>query len=327
MRKSLARKLGAVVAGAAILTTGTQVLANEGLYVGASGSAYHLDTDHFYGGSEDAYIAGLNLGYRFSNNFALEFGVGAEAYGDDMDIAKLDAIYWLNSNFGGWQPYVVGSIVYYELGDGDSYSLKPEQAYSQQVALGFGMSKMLTPQWEFRTDARILHKVHHTDSDNTDAALTFAANYYFNKPAPVVVTPPPAPVVVQAAPAPTVEKTHTVTQRLDVKFASDDAQTLIVPSEQMRSIASAMQAHDSIGLDLEGHTDSTGPEAYNQKLSERRANAVKNEFITTYGISSQRISTAGHGELRPIADNSTREGKRLNRRVMAELSYPVTTTD
>ena len=67
-------------------------------------------------------------------------------------------------------------------------------------------------------------------------------------------------------------------------------------------------------LMIVGHTDSTGPEAYNLGLSERRADAAA-AYLMQQGVASDRITTSGRGESDPIADNSTREGRSMNRRV------------
>jgi OOP family OmpA-OmpF porin len=67
-----------------------------------------------------------------------------------------------------------------------------------------------------------------------------------------------------------------------------------------------------------GHTDSVGTEAYNQGLSERRANAVKN-YLVSKGIPADLIIASGRGETQPVADNSTREGRARNRRVEIEI--------
>ena len=77
------------------------------------------------------------------------------------------------------------------------------------------------------------------------------------------------------------------------------------------------------GVDLEmviatGHTDSIGTEAYNQKLSERRAAAVK-DYLVSKGIPASKITTIGKGESQPVATNKTAEGRQKNRRVDIEF--------
>jgi len=72
-------------------------------------------------------------------------------------------------------------------------------------------------------------------------------------------------------------------------------------------------------VEIVGHTDSTGPEAYNQKLSERRANAVADYLANQLGADRSRMIVSGKGESDPIADNSTREGRAKNRRVEVEI--------
>jgi OOP family OmpA-OmpF porin len=66
---------------------------------------------------------------------------------------------------------------------------------------------------------------------------------------------------------------------------------------------------------IEGHADSTGPEAYNQKLSERRANAVMGYLVNSVGISKDRLTAVGYGESRPAYPNDTPENQAKNRRV------------
>jgi OOP family OmpA-OmpF porin len=77
------------------------------------------------------------------------------------------------------------------------------------------------------------------------------------------------------------------------------------------------------GINLEvviaiGHTDSIGTRAYNQRLSERRAAAVR-AYLVGRGIPNDRIFTEGRGETQPVADNRTREGRAQNRRVEIEV--------
>ncbi len=67
-------------------------------------------------------------------------------------------------------------------------------------------------------------------------------------------------------------------------------------------------------ISVEGHTDSTGSDNYNQGLSERRARAVA-DYLGTHGVNASRLRVKGYGESSSIASNDTAEGRRLNRRV------------
>ena len=67
-------------------------------------------------------------------------------------------------------------------------------------------------------------------------------------------------------------------------------------------------------IEIAGHTDAVGPEDYNQRLSEQRAEAVK-AYLVERGVAADRISVVGYGELQPRSTNDTVEGRRLNRRV------------
>lgn len=72
-------------------------------------------------------------------------------------------------------------------------------------------------------------------------------------------------------------------------------------------------------INVVGYTDSQGPESYNQGLSERRAQAVADYLATAGGVDRQKMKVMGKGESDPIGDNSTEEGRRLNRRVVIEV--------
>jgi OOP family OmpA-OmpF porin len=74
-----------------------------------------------------------------------------------------------------------------------------------------------------------------------------------------------------------------------------------------------LSSQPDLSMVIQGHTDSTGPEDYNQKLSEKRAQAVYEYFISK-GVSPERMQTIGYGESRPVADNSSAQGRALNRR-------------
>jgi OOP family OmpA-OmpF porin len=74
-------------------------------------------------------------------------------------------------------------------------------------------------------------------------------------------------------------------------------------------------AYPTMKVQIDGHADSTGPEAYNQILSERRANAVMGYLVNKVGINANRLNAVGHGEMKPAFPNDTKENRAKNRRV------------
>lgn len=131
--------------------------------------------------------------------------------------------------------------------------------------------------------------------------------------APPPPPPPPAPAAVPAAP--TSEK---VTFAADAFFDVDKAVLKPEGRAKLDDLVSKMG-----GINLEviiavGHTDHDGSDAYNQKLSVRRSEAVKT-YLTSKGVEKNRVYTEGKGEKQPVADNKTREGKAKNRRVEIEV--------
>ncbi|MBQ0719409.1 MAG: OmpA family protein [Gammaproteobacteria bacterium] len=319
------KTIGAVGAVLLASSLSTNVNAAEGLYVGGSVTGYYLDSERFVGGGEETYVAGFNLGYRFADSWALEAGYGTEIGGNAIDTLRIDALYFLGENAKGWNPYIVAGVAHYELNDSDYKFSEVNQEYTEQLSLGMGLSKMLEPQWEFRSDVRVLHKISDHQDGVDDLALNLAVNYYFNPPAKpmVVAEPEPTPVAIAPPPPPPVAEpeVRTITVRLNVEFEFDKAIVRAIYGDELEAIANAMKAHDDIDLVLEGHTDSVGTDDYNQSLSERRVVAVEAKLAEMYGLDPERVSTVGYGEARPIADNNTKEGRARNRRVIGELSY------
>lgn len=122
-----------------------------------------------------------------------------------------------------------------------------------------------------------------------------------------------------AAQAPVAEPTATKVVLNADTFFDFDKSTLKPEGRQiLDQVASQANSINLETLIATGHTDSIGTEAYNQKLSERRANTVKN-YLISKGIDPNRIYAEGKGELSPVASNKTREGRAQNRRVEIEI--------
>jgi outer membrane protein OmpA-like peptidoglycan-associated protein len=104
-----------------------------------------------------------------------------------------------------------------------------------------------------------------------------------------------------------------------VTFAVDSS--TITPTFQgtLDQIAASLTKYPNSLIDVMGHTDSTGSDAYNLELSQRRAEAVAN-YLSLRGVTRSRIATMGYGEQYPVASNETAEGRALNRRVEIRIT-------
>jgi len=134
-------------------------------------------------------------------------------------------------------------------------------------------------------------------------------------PAPPAPPPPPPPPPAPKPAAPAVEK---VTLAADALFDFDKS---VIKPEAQAKLDDLVSKLAGVSLEVivaVGHTDSIGTEAYNQALSARRANAVK-QYLVSKGIEANRIYTEGKGESQPVADNRTAEGRAKNRRVEIEV--------
>lgn len=142
-------------------------------------------------------------------------------------------------------------------------------------------------------------------------------------PKPAAPATPAAPAAPSASTAPAAKPApasvkQTVVIQADALFDFDKS---VVRPDGKKNIDEALAK--LAGVDVEmviatGHTDSVGTEAYNQKLSERRAAAVK-EYLVSRGIPASKITTLGKGESQPVATNKTKEGRQKNRRVDIEF--------
>ncbi|MHB9057004.1 MAG: OmpA family protein [Paludibacteraceae bacterium] len=105
----------------------------------------------------------------------------------------------------------------------------------------------------------------------------------------------------------------------NIEFKFDSSELTEASYPTLNQIATILKDNPTWGtLKVKGHTDSTGPESYNQVLSERRAQSVK-DYLVKQGVSESVVSTEGYGETQPIATNDTAEGRQANRRVEFEV--------
>ena len=124
-------------------------------------------------------------------------------------------------------------------------------------------------------------------------------------PPPVAQAPPPPP--------PPPAKGTTLATLGGANFDFNKAEVRPEGRDILDRVVKTLKDNPDVKVVVEGHTDSVGSDAYNKKLSERRAEAVK-RYLVRQGIDPSRIRTVGYGKSKPIADNSTEEGRAKNRR-------------
>ncbi|MDT8444578.1 MAG: outer membrane beta-barrel domain-containing protein [Desulfuromonadales bacterium] len=291
---------------------------------------------------DDAPVFGGRLGYNFTKHFGIEAvgeyistevddqsitGAREGQYRgptDDVDLTfyHLDAVYHFMPD-GRFNPFVVVGL------GGAHYSPDISDADMGVINVGVGAKYWLKDNIALRVDVRdtmvteFFQETYHNLGATVGVVFAFggkekpvavqpAPQPVAAAPAPVVVAPAPAPVVVVPAPAPVVVAKEIVSFDLLFDFDKSAIKDEMVPVlEQAKMI---LEEDSAVNFTVSGHTDSTGPEVYNQGLSERRAASVKN-WLVSNGISAARLEAVGYGETQPKYDNATREGRKLNRRV------------
>jgi OOP family OmpA-OmpF porin len=110
-----------------------------------------------------------------------------------------------------------------------------------------------------------------------------------------------------------------ITINLDVEFDFDKYVVKDKYNGEIKKVADFMKEFPKTTAAIEGHTDNVGTAAYNEKLSKKRANSVRQYLINNFGIKASRLTATGYGFTKPIASNDTDEGRQRNRRVQAVL--------
>ena len=130
-------------------------------------------------------------------------------------------------------------------------------------------------------------------------------------PPPVVAEPPPPPPPPRRAEI----KGEKIELKETVDFKTGSAELLHSSDALLDEVVQIMKEHAEITkIRIEGHTDSKGVKAHNQKLSQERAVSVK-DYLAAHGVDAGRMTTKGYGQDRPLADNGTEQGRAQNRRV------------
>lgn len=196
------------------------------------------------------------------------------------------------------------------------------------LMLGAGVEYQLSHNWRLRTEYQWFNNV--GDNGTTGKSdinyLTLGLSYYFGSgAAATAAAAATTAAVVQEEPAeepmmevePAAEPLPAATLSKGA-FAHDSTELTPAAKSSLDPVVTYLEQRPDVNVDVIGYTDSTGSAEYNQKLSEKRAQAAA-DYLTANGVEESRISVQGKGEENPVADNSTAAGREENRRV--EITY------
>jgi len=191
--------------------------------------------------------------------------------------------------------------------------------YGLGVQYDFTPALALRGEWErYRVNDAVGNK---GDVDMLLVGLVYT--FGTEKAAPKAAEAPPPVYVAQAAPLLVIVPV-VVTQQycsiLDIQFEINQKTVQREAEEKIDKVAIFMRKYPKTTAIIEGHTDEVGSAPDNMKLSERRAENVVTYLVDRGGIARSRLKAVGYGETRPIGDNTTEAGKRLNRRINAVIA-------
>ncbi|KLV04229.1 membrane protein [Photobacterium aquae] len=265
---------------------------------------------------KDDWGGGAFIGYNFTPWFALEGGytyLGQLDFANDgYEVQALDLVgkftYEVSKEFD----------IYAKLGaagfDVDNGVINEDDTGVSGTA-GVGLEYYFSNNLSARLEYQYYNQVGDTQIPGETDVHFYGVGlvYHWGAPAPLPVVEPKPEPVVEPEPVPQIVKVPSVGAILPFAFDSDALSQADI--EMLQPVAQQLVNYPQTSLYVVGHSDSRGREAYNQKLSEERAQAVAGYVSNQFGIDKSRIVVQGKGELEPVAPNDTEEGRAKNRRV------------
>lgn len=319
-----------VVIGSMVAATSVNALAQGqgAVEVEAFGKHYFTDSSRDIKNGE-LYGAGVSYFLTDDVSLGLSYGEYHDITSEDRvqdgshkkikgSLTSLDAAYHFGNPGVGLRPYVSAGVAHQSIGQAD----RGGRDRSTFANVGTGLKYYFTENFFAKASVDGMYNI---DADEGEWMAGVGVGLNFGGGARQVAAVEPTP---EPAPAPIVDNEpeqapEVVRVELDVKFDFDKSRVREESYSDIKNLADFMQQYPQTTTVVEGHTDSVGTDQYNQRLSERRAEAVRNVLVNEYGVQGNRVNSVGYGESRPVADNSTEEGRQINRRVEAEVEAQV----
>lgn len=331
----------------------------RGAWYAVSGISY-MDTDNDLE-ADNGRGGFISIGKEINPNWDLQARLGHNRADEDTGIPGVggqykqttlgvDALYMFSRD--KFRPFLLAGVgVARNNVDYSNAGLSDKKETSWMASLGLGAQYLITEQFGLQADVRhqwsraqAKNAAGTIDADGTvgNTIASLGAILRFGSPAPVVAEPAPEPTPIAAAQEPTPEpipektpapvpvvavepckpKFETITLEAEKLFGFDKTALQTGAKPLLDNVVAKLKEHEEFKLVMvTGHTDRIGSEAYNQKLSEKRANEVKH-YIVSQGIDANRLQAVGKGESEQVAECKGVRGKQLieclapNRRVV-----------
>ena len=351
------------VAALAAITGSSALADDSGWYVGANAglSRANIDnariTDGLLGAGftttsieDDDRHFGFKLfaGYEFNRYFALEGGYfDLGRFGFTVDTLPAGTLSG-NARFQGLNVDAVGFLPFTEkfaafarvglnyaytkdsfAGSGTVTVPDPDPStHAANYKFGVGLQYEFTQSVGIRAEAE-RYRVNDAVGNKGDIDLyTVGLFYRFGRTTPVhaaraayAAPPPIAEPILEIVPVASADQQYCSV--LDIQFDVNEDQMQREDKEKLRVVGTFLTKYPDTTAQIEGHTDDVGTPQDNMRLSRRRAESVVSYLESNFPISASRLTAVGYGDTRPVADNRTQEGKRLNRRIDAVMACVV----
>lgn len=276
----------------------------------------NMDNGNLFGGSVGYFLTddvSLNLSYGEYHDIRSTNDTGNKNVKGNL--SSLDAVYHFGTPGVGLRPYLSAGMGHQSISNLNQRTGRDRTTFAN---VGAGVKYYVTENFFAKASVDGMHGFDNHQSEWM-AGVGVGLNFGGKKAVAAPAVAPVEPVVYEEE----AVEAETVRVELDVKFDFDKAQVQQDSYSDIENLAEFMKQFPQTSTTVEGHTDSTGNDSYNQNLSERRAGAVRDVLVNQYGVEAERINAVGYGEARPVADNATRDGRAVNRRVEAAVEAEV----